>query len=79
MGQVYIGQYVVGSFEPQLVGASGTVWMDITQIGTFSFPTASGTVYIDSMEVGTYSGLAPVPPTTGQINPSIINPRVFQS
>jgi len=79
LGDVYIGTKKVGECTTQQQYASGSVLVDITDAGTFSFPTLSGTVYVGSLEVGVYNGIMPDIPTKGLIgysnlNPVLINP-----
>jgi ABC-type taurine transport system substrate-binding protein len=51
---VYVDTAVVGSFEPQQTGISGTVYVDDTSVGSFSSLQQSGYVYVDTAQVGTY-------------------------
>jgi len=77
MGTVYIDVNYLGTFDPQIVGASGKAKVNTTEVGTFNFTSASGVVVIDSTEIGTYSGLSGVAVTVGFIQPTVINPAVI--
>jgi hypothetical protein len=61
LGNVYVDSTVVGSFEPQTAGTSGTVYVDSVSVGTFGPLQSSGNVYVDSAQVGTYTTTGLIP------------------
>ena len=60
MGKVWLGNDQIGVFEPQIEGASGSVFINGNVIGTFTL-AKSGYVLLDSQQIGTYWS-HPAPP-----------------
>ena len=55
MGDVYLNGVIVGNLEPQAIGATGKVYVDSVEIGSFGPLSTSGEVLLDSVVVGTYT------------------------
>jgi len=56
MGQVWLDSTVIGSFAPDIVGTSGDVYLDATDMGDFTL-ALNGYVYLDNLIIGTYQAL----------------------
>ncbi|MEM1540703.1 MAG: hypothetical protein QXJ07_04900 [Candidatus Bathyarchaeia archaeon] len=55
MGNVLVDSVIVGVLEPQTIGASGIIYINNTEVGTFGPLAASGEVLVNSFVVGTYT------------------------
>lgn len=60
MGIVWVDTSQVGTFTPDTVGTSGSIFINSTIIGTFGPLEETGDVFLNSAKIGTYTSIFPV-------------------
>ena len=62
MGKVWLDATEIGTFDPQTEGTSGDIYLNSSDIGSFTALEATGYVYLNSTEIGDYYSLPYQPP-----------------
>jgi hypothetical protein len=77
MGKVWLDTSEVGAFEPQYIGATGIIFLEGINIGSFAPLTATGNVYLDAIDVGDYTTLLAPPPPASEAEDARYRTRVY--
>ena len=76
MGKVWLDLTEIGLFEPQTVGTTGNVYLNITDIGDFTL-AASGNVLLGAVDIGDYVALGGPPPPASVMEDARYRTRIY--